>query len=163
VELLQLYSAVDATNARNAVFQKNVAMHREIEMKSTKLSTNVVADRLKEAAETLRRLPKEKISSLKSNWPETIPTWGDYGDEKARVRLGPPSPDTIDRMDEALGWMRWLEPDETKLAWAVACGVNRKLIGAKFGIHRGTVWREWKAIIRKLTALINVREEMAMG
>ncbi len=127
------------------------------------MTTNHVAERLKEAAATLKRLPDEKLHRLRSNWPETIPVWGDYGDEKTRVRLGPPSPEAIDRMDEALDWFRWLEPDETKLAWAVACGINRKLIGSRFGIHRGTVWREWKAIMRKLTAIINMRREMAVG
>ena len=125
------------------------------------MTTNQVADQLKEAAITLQRLPEEKLQRLKSNWPETIPVWGDYGDEKTRVRMGPPTPDAIDRMDEALGWFHWLEPDESKLAWAVANGINRKLIGSRFGIHRGTVWREWKAIMRKLTAIINVRQQMA--
>ena len=125
------------------------------------MTTNQVADQLKEAAITLQRLPEERLQRLKSNWPETIPVWGDYGDEKTRVRMGPPTPDAIDRMDEALGWFHWLEPDESKLAWAVANGINRKLIGSRFGIHRGTVWREWKAIMRKLTAIINVRQQMA--
>ena len=127
------------------------------------MTTNQVADQLKEAAATLKRLPEERLQRLKSNWPETIPVWGDYGDEKTRVRMGPPTPDAIDRMDEVLGWLGWLEPDESKLAWAVACGINRKLIGSRFGIHRGTVWREWKAIMRKLTAIINLRREMAAG
>ena len=126
-----------------------------------KMTTNLVAERLKEAAATLRQLPKEKISLLKSNWPETIPTWGDYGDEKAKVRLGPPPPDAIDRMDETLEWLGWIEREESKLIWDVACGVNRKVIGAKFGVHRATIWREWKAIVRKLTAIINLRQEMA--
>ena len=127
------------------------------------MTTNQVAEQLKEAAVTLKRMPEENLQRLKSNWPETIPVWGDYGDEKTRLRLGPPTPDAIDRMDEALGWFRWLEADEGKLAWAVASGINRKVIGAKFGIHRGTVWREWKAIMRKLTAIINLRQQMAAG
>ena len=126
------------------------------------LTINQVAESLKEAATNLRQLQEEKLQRVKSNGTETIPVWGDYGDEKNRVRLGPPSPEAIDRMDETLDWMRWLELDETKLTWAVACGINRKVIGAKFGIHRGTVWREWKAIMRKLTAIINMRQEMAL-
>jgi hypothetical protein len=120
------------------------------------LTTNLVANRLKEAAEALKRLPEEKLQYLKANWPETIPVWSDYGDEKS----SPPSLEAVNQMDEAINWLHWLEPDETKLAWAVASGVNRKVIGASLGVHRSTIWREWTDIISKLTAIINLRQEM---
>jgi hypothetical protein len=134
-------------------------MHEEDEMKTIQLSTNAVAERLKEAAETLKRLPDEKKYQMKSNWPDTIPVWGDYGDKNTKSRLIPLSPEAIDRMDETLYWLRWLDPGETKIAWAVACGVNRKVIGASLGVHRTTIWREWKAVIRKLTAIINFQQK----
>ena len=127
------------------------------------LTTNMVVNRLQEAAETIKRLPEKTFNHLKYNWPESLQAWSDYGDEKTRARLGPPSPEAINQMDEAVNWLHWLEPDETKLAWAVATGINRKVIGSRLGVHRSTIWREWKAIIRKLTAIINLRQEMKHG
>jgi len=127
-------------------------------MAEKKWTQKMVAIRLEEAVETMKRLPNERMQGYRSSWPETLPSWGDYRDSKTKVRLGPPSPDAIDRMDETLAWLRWLEPAETKLAWAVASRINRKVIGSMLGVHRTTIWREWSAIMRKLAAIINMRQ-----
>lgn len=115
----------------------------------------MVADRLEEAATTLKRLPDEKIRQLRSNWPETIPVWGDYGDEKSRVRLGSPSPEAIDRMDETLSWLRWLEPDEVQLVWARAERIPWKLIMRRFGRARSTLSAWWMAALYQIAGIIN--------
>ena len=148
----------------NAVFPNDAATRRGDEMKTLKLSTNVVVDRLKEAAETLKRLPASglKPSGYVSSWPPFIRDyWDAYGYDKPKTRLGPPSPEAISRMDETLRWLKWLEPDETKLVWAIASGINRKAIGSSMGVHRTTIWREWKAVIRKLTAIINLQKNQS--
>jgi hypothetical protein len=115
----------------------------------------MVADRMEEAAATLKRLPDEKIRQLKSNWPETVPVWGDYGDEKTRLRLGPPSPDAIDRMDEALGWLNWLEPNHARLVWARAERIPWKLIMRQFGRARSTLSAWWMSALCQMAAILN--------
>jgi hypothetical protein len=38
------------------------------------------------------------------------------------MRLPPPSPAAIDRMEETLAWAAWLEPIDSKIAWMRANG-----------------------------------------
>ncbi len=119
-----------------------------------KWNSKEVMARLEEAAQTLRRLPEEKVRGYQSSWPDTIPDWEQYGWGKAKIRLDPPTPEAIDRMDECLDWLRWLEPSEVRLVWARACRVNWKLIGRQIGVHRSTAWRYWTVAILKITSLL---------
>ena len=45
------------------------------------------------------------------------------------------SPEAIDRMDEVLGWLCWLEPEERRLVWLRAEGLPWKRITHRLG-HR---------------------------
>ena len=45
------------------------------------------------------------------------------------------APEAIDRMDEALGWLMWLEPEERQLVWLRAEGLPWKWITRRLG-HR---------------------------
>ena len=121
----------------------------------------MVADRLEEATATLKRLPDEKLCQMKSNWPETIPTWGDYGDEKTRVRMGPPSPDAIDRMDETLSWLQWLEPDQVRLVWARAEKIPWKLIMRQSGKARSTLSAWWMSALCQVAAILNAQKKVS--
>ncbi|MBF0453688.1 MAG: hypothetical protein HQL72_02585 [Magnetococcales bacterium] len=121
----------------------------------------MVAARLEEAATTMKRLPDEQLQQLKSNWPETIPTWGDYGDEKTKLRLGPPTPDAIDRMDEVMEWLRWLEPENIRLLWLRAERVPWKLIMRKFGVARSTINSRWQSAIFQIVAILNLPKKMS--
>ncbi len=61
----------------------------------------------------------------------------------------------IDRMDEALRWLRWLEPDEVRLVWLRAEGVRWKLICARFGVGRTTAWQRWCTALTKIAERLN--------
>jgi len=108
----------------------------------------MVAARLEEAADTLRRLPPVRVQGYASTWPAVIRDVHEaYGWEEARMRLGPPAPDAIDRMDEALGWLGWLEPDEVRLVWARAQRARWRVICARLGVSRQTAWQRWVAAL----------------
>jgi hypothetical protein len=108
----------------------------------------LVEARLEEAADTLRRLPEQRVQACRSGWPQIIREFHDaYGCEPARLRLGPPSAVAIDRMDQTLAWLRWLEPDDARIVWLRACGVRWKPICYRFGVSRDTAWRHWLAAI----------------
>jgi flavin-binding protein dodecin len=116
----------------------------------------MVQARLVEAADTLRRLPAVKVQGYFSTWPPIVRDfWEAFGWNDVEVRLGPPAPDAIDRMDETLQWLRWLEPDETRLVWLRAEGVRWKLISARFGIGRTTAWYRWSGALAKIAARLN--------
>jgi hypothetical protein len=69
----------------------------------------VVARRLEEAADTLARLPDERVRGLYGLWPKLV------GAPCRHARPAAAAPEAIDRMDEALGWLMWLDPEERPL------------------------------------------------
>ncbi|MCR9256281.1 MAG: DUF6362 family protein [Alphaproteobacteria bacterium] len=88
-----------------------------------------VKERLKEAAQTLRRLPRQRLQSAMTSWPDVVRQSAEaYGFEKASFRPIPPRPDQISRMDEALPWLFSLDAEIRRIVWARAAGVPwRKL------------------------------------
>ena len=112
-------------------------------MADKKWTPKLVAERLEEAANTLRNLPDKRIQGYRSSWPDTIPDWTEYGWTKARVRRFPPTPDQIDRMDEVMNWLRWLSREEACLLWLRAERIPWKLILRRIGGCRDTAWRRW--------------------
>jgi hypothetical protein len=122
-------------------------------MPEVRWTAKAVADRLEEAARTLRRLPPVKVRGYISTWPPTIRDfWEAFGWNAVEVRLGPPAPDAIDRMDESLAWLHVLEPDEVRLVWLRAEGVRWKSIAHRFGMDRSTAWRHWSCALIKIAA-----------
>jgi flavin-binding protein dodecin len=115
-----------------------------------------VADSLEEAAQTLHRLPPVRVQGYFTTWPPIIREfWEAFGRHAAEVRLGPPTPDAIDRMDEALQWLHWLELNEVRLVWLRAEGARWKSIAYRFGMDRSTAWRHWSCALIKIAAHLN--------
>ncbi|WP_198947862.1 DUF6362 family protein [Magnetofaba australis] len=116
----------------------------------------MVVDRLEEAAMTLHRLPDSGPQNLRSAWPDVIHEyWEAYGRDQPKVRLGPPTPDAIDRMDECMEWLRWLEPNHLRLVWLRAERVRWKIIMRRFGRARSTLAAHWQAAIFQIVAVLN--------
>ena len=80
------------------------------------------------------------------------------GREPARLRRGPPGPDAITRMEEALGWLRWLDGDDAKLVWARSDRTPWKAICARFGIARATADRRWAYALTVIAWRLNGRQ-----
>jgi hypothetical protein len=79
-------------------------------------------ERLSDAADTLRRLPKPKglERSLQSPWPDTLREWLSYGYDRTQVRRAVPTPQAIDRLDEVLEWIgpNYLTTVQRMVLWA---------------------------------------------
>ncbi len=120
-------------------------------MPCKKLSITDVADRLEQAAQTLRRLPPVRVRGFFGTWPpimqEAIYA---YGWEEARIKLGPPSARHISEMDEALRWFMWLEREEVTLLWLRACGVKWKKIGRLVGWSVRKLQYDWRIALAKI-------------
>jgi len=54
------------------------------------------------------------------------------------------SPRQITQAEEAMLWLRWLEPEDGRLVWARADGMAWKPICWQFGISRATANRRWQ-------------------
>ena len=103
---------------------------------------DAVEARLDEAADVMRRLPAVRMQGYFSTWPTIVPEFSDLvGQEPMPLRRSPPAPSAITRMDETLGWLRWLEPDDAKLVWMRAEGKPWKAVCWRFGLARSTANR----------------------
>lgn len=104
----------------------------------------MVEERLEEAACILRRLPAVRVQGYFSLWPRMKVEFSDLvGQEQVPLRPPPPSARAITRMEEAVLWLQWLEPDDAKLAWMRAERLPWKAVCWQFGISRMTANRRW--------------------
>ena len=113
-------------------------------MAETRWTPSMVEERLVEAADVLKRLPEVRVQGYFSTWPPIVREAAEaYGWDTTHVCLGPPSPAAIDRMDEALEWLRWLDPEDARIVWLRASGERWKAICWKVGLQRATAHEHW--------------------
>ena len=105
---------------------------------------SLVEERLAEAADVLKRLPEEKVQGYFSVWPEVVRSfWDSYGMNDPVMKRPWPSPRSIDRMDNALVWLQWLEPIDARIVWGRAAGKRWKSICCIAGMGRTAAWERW--------------------
>ena len=93
-----------------------------------------VEERLECAAEVMRALPGVKPQGYFSAWPEYFHTIAEKARQEPDMRRPRPSPRAITEAEEAMLWLRWLEPELGKLVWARVSGTEWKPICWQFGI-----------------------------
>jgi hypothetical protein len=113
----------------------------------------LVAERLAEAADVLARLPDERAGGFYDLWPRLVGATGRGSSPAA------PAPEAIDRMDEALGWLCWLDPDARQVVWLRAEGMPWKRITHRLGIGRTTAWQRWTIALLKIATRLNAAAE----
>jgi Domain of unknown function (DUF6362) len=118
---------------------------------------SLVAERLEEAARTLRRLPPVTVTGYFSVWPHIMHDMDDQKDWEQPVihRRGPPSAQEISRMEQTLTWFRFLSPDENRLLWLRADNTPWKSICRTIGCSRTTAWKRWVFALAKLAYGLN--------
>jgi Domain of unknown function (DUF6362) len=129
---------------------------RSMALAGPRWTPTLVAERLAEAADVLDRLPEPKARGFYSLLP-LLPDQS-AGDSARATRAAPP-PEAIDRMDEALGWLMWLEPEERRLVWLRAEGMPWKWITRRLGMGRTTAWQHWTAALLQLAVRLNAAAE----
>ncbi len=112
-----------------------------------------VARRLQEAADVLARLPGQRAFGYYDLWPRLV------GAPDRYARPAAPAPEAIDRMDEALAWLCWLDHEERRLVWLRAEGVPWKRITHRLGIGRTTAWHRWTCALLKIATQLNAEAE----
>ncbi len=122
-------------------------------MSETGWTPGLVAERLAEAADVLARLPDERAGGFYDLWPRIVGATGRGPSPPA------PAPEAIDRMDEALRWLTWLESEERQLVWLRAEGMPWKWITRRLGIGRTTAWQRWSTALLKIVVRLNAKDE----
>jgi hypothetical protein len=138
------------------------------------LSPQEIEVRFEEAARTLRRLPDNGARQGYFNvWPAIVRTaWETMAMERQPLKVWA-TPQSINRMEECLAWLFWLEPERiddcrsesreknalrgsamARVVWMRAEGVRWKPICQKLGVSRATAWRWWA------TALITISHRL---
>jgi len=113
-------------------------------MDDKRWTPSLVEERLVEAADVLKRLPEERVQGYFSVWPEVVRSVYDASGWHDPVLKRPwPSPASIDRMDETMTWLGWLEPDVAKIVWFRASGSRWKTICARVGLQRTAVHQRY--------------------
>ena len=105
---------------------------------SFKAAFEDVKARLREAGQTMWRLRESGWSvpeEMKARWPAFV---SDYPDTD-KVTRPPVSSQAIDRMDEAFGWVLWLEDGVRQIVLARACGTTWRRLEDKDGRSRETL------------------------
>ena len=121
-------------------------------------TVRIVEQRLVEAADVMRRLPSVRVPGYFNTWPKMVVEFADrVGQQPEPMRLPPPSPSAISRMEEALLWLRWLELVDAKLVWARADRTPWKAICWRFGIARATANRRYEYGLSVISWRLNGR------
>jgi hypothetical protein len=121
-------------------------------------TVEMVEERLVEAADVMRRLPDVRVPGHFNTWPPVVVEFADrVGQDPEPMRLPPPSPAAISRMEETLGWLRWLKAEHAKLVWARAEGRPWKLICWRFSVSRATAHRRWRYALSLIAYRLNGR------
>lgn len=110
----------------------------------TDWTPSLVEERLVEAAEVLARLPPSRQQGFFNVWPDIAHEFADKVEQAPKpLRLPPPSPGAISRMDEALPWLSWLERTDARILWLRACGERWKTVCRTVGLSRQAAHQHW--------------------
>lgn len=113
-------------------------------MSNDQWTAPLVEERLAEAAGVLKRLPEEKVQGYFSAWPDVVHNIHEsFGWHDPVLRRPWPSPGSIDRMDETMQWLQWLEPDVARICWFRAAGERWKIICTRVGLQRTAVHQRY--------------------
>ena len=122
-------------------------------MSEQRWDQQTVAARLEEAADTLARLPDQRVRGHFDLWPKLIGAAGRQAGPAAAA------PEVIDRMDQGLGWLLWLDPEERQLVWLRAERLPWKWITRRLGIGRTTAWQRWSTALLKIAVRLDAAAE----
>jgi Domain of unknown function (DUF6362) len=131
-------------------------------MAETRWTPLMVEERLVEAADVMRRLPEVRVPGYFNTWPKILHEFADLvGQAPPHLKRPPPAPDAVSRMEETLGWLRWLEAEDARLVWERASSTRWKAICWRFGISRTTAHRRWEYALSLMAWRLNGRRTPA--
>ena len=119
------------------------------------LTTTQVQDRLELAAGVMRQMPGVMPQGYLSAWPEYLYSFADKVGQQPQMRRPRPSPRAITQAEEAMLWLRWLEPADARLVWLRANRTQWKPICWELGISRATANRRWENGLSVITWRLN--------
>ena len=119
----------------------------------------LVAEHLKEAVSTTRKLPKFKVQGYFNLWPDILYTPNELMSQPPRPMRILATPDAISRLEQTFEWMQWITIEERKLIWKRAANVQWKVICRELGCCRAHASNKWMTALTKISSLLNVNKK----
>jgi len=125
-----------------------------------KITALDISDRFEKAVMTLKRLPRVKVQTHFNSWPDIVRNTTELMcNEKPKMKLPPPSAESISQMEECFEWICWLD-DETErhIVWLRANRVYWKQICARVGFGRNKAWQIYTCGLLKIATRLNAKQ-----
>jgi len=133
-------------------------------MAEARWTASRVEARMADAADVLTRLPEDRVQGYISAWPEIVRSVHEsFGWQEPVLRRPWPSPESIDRMDEAMRWLAWLDPVDARIVWERAAKTRWNPICYRVGMTRATAWRHWVAGLALIALRLNGESQLPTG
>ena len=127
-------------------------------------SESEIEERIEEAVETLKRIPVPDIQRSVTKWPGFVHDAHEaYGYGEFRPPRGAAAPDAISRLDETLGWLRWLPKPAQRILWSRANGFSWRKIARFVGKAPNTCRAWYLAALHYIAGRLNASAGKAMG
>ena len=85
-------------------------------------------------------------------------TWQAYGNDEVRMRVVLSARD-IQRIEDCIGWLAYLDPEDARIVWQRAEGVRWRQVCIRAGVVRSTAWRRWAASLLTISKHLNAQEK----
>jgi hypothetical protein len=121
-------------------------------------TSDMVEDRIAEAASVLSRMPGPRVRGYFSAWPGILLSAREIAAQEPKPMKVLPSPQAITRMEEVITWNQFLDRDEVGLVWARADRVPWKEICYRYGISRPTAHRRYDYALSVIAWRLNGRQ-----
>ena len=116
----------------------------------------MVEEHFVEAADVMKRLPDVCVPGHFNTWPRMLYEFSDLvNQEPPRMTRVRPNAAAISRMEETLGWLKWLEPTDRKVVWLRASGARWKTVCWKVGLQRAAAHEHWLYALCVVTWKLN--------
>ena len=70
-----------------------------------------------------------------------------------------PTARDIQRMEDCIGWLAWLDPEDARIVWLRAERVRWRQVCIRAGVVRSTAWRRWAASLLTIAKHLNTMEK----
>lgn len=128
-------------------------------MRDAQWTPSMVEERFVDAADTMKRLPQVRVPGYFNTWPKVLYEFADLvGQEPPRFTRVRPTAKAISQMEEAMEWLKWLEPVDRKIVWLRASGERWKTICWKVGLARAAAHEHWVYALCVVAFRLNGRQ-----
>lgn len=127
-------------------------------LQPSNISAETIGFRFEECVNVMQKLPGAASLGTKTFWPDINYTDEEISkQEKRKVTPMRPLPESIDRAEECLTWITWLNEGERKLIWLRAHGESWRSISRETGFPKSSAQRYWFMALAKIAEKLKIR------